>query len=86
MIYEAKILYNYNTYEDLNKTFRNDKLLKLMSLYTLLGIKIASIADIETIEATELLKLLLLSQDLQCCESHYMLYLLLQLHYKPFPI
>lgn len=51
MIYEAKILYNYNTYEDLNKTFRNDKLLRLMSLYALLGIKIASIAGIETIEA-----------------------------------
>lgn len=53
MIYEAKILYNYNTYEDLNKTFRNDKQLRLMILCTLLGIKIASIVDIETIEAIE---------------------------------
>lgn len=51
MIYEAKILYNLITYEDLSKTFRIDKLLRLMSLYTLLGIKIASIVDIETIEA-----------------------------------
>ena len=51
MIYEAKILYNLITYENLNKTFRNNKLLGLMSLYALLGIKIASIAGIETIEA-----------------------------------
>lgn len=51
MIYEAKILYNLITYEGLSKTFRNDKLLRLMFLYALLGIKIASIAGIETIEA-----------------------------------